>query len=136
MHNQIVIVPNGETRRSSEQSRGRGGIISRAASFPRLLPPFHLRSCSITSGLVIISARFSRQYSAASKFRKQTRSLNRSRRYGLAFRAIIRSCVQHPLQLHGSGDNYKASCTSAGECLINAIKEIFRLDIFSPSLSI
>lgn len=80
MHSQIVTVPKSGTRRGLEQSRGRGGIISRAASFPRLLPSLHLRSCSITSGLVIISARFSRRYGAASKFRKQMRSSNRSRR--------------------------------------------------------
>jgi len=64
MHSQIVTVSNGGTKRDSKRRRGRRGIISRAASFPRLLPLLHLRSCSITSGLIITSARFSRRYGA------------------------------------------------------------------------
>lgn len=129
MHSQIVTMPKGGTR-GSEQSRGRRGIISRAASFPRLLSSLHLRSCSITSGLVIISARFSRRYGATSKFRKQMRSSNRSRR-------SLRSSSSRNSGLfrHSSSYNYMIarnySATHDGRISHKYDKrEIFRLDIF------
>lgn len=62
---------------------------------------------------------------------KRDLRIDRDIRYSLSLRAIRIVPAQHPLQLHGSEDNYRASYTLAGECLINAIREIFRLDIFA-----